>query len=93
METADHHLMTISHPRQSYDYRIREAICETGDHDPFPAVYHDDDEIEVILLHIVVFKDLEKIARLLIQYGTDVNQRIHPARPRFGSRPVAAMSR
>ena len=28
--------MTISHPRQSYDHRIREAICETGDRDLFP---------------------------------------------------------
>ena len=28
--------MTIAHPRQSYDHRIREAICETGDRDLFP---------------------------------------------------------
>ena len=36
MPPADNHVMTISHPGQSYDHRIREAICETGDRDLFP---------------------------------------------------------
>ena len=36
MPPADNHVMTSSHPRQSYDHRIREAICETGDRDLFP---------------------------------------------------------
>ena len=35
---ADTHAMTTSHPRRSYDYRIREAICETGDRDLFPEL-------------------------------------------------------
>ncbi len=35
---ADTHAMTTSHPRQSYDHRIREAICETGDRDLFPEL-------------------------------------------------------
>ena len=28
--------MQTSHPRRAYDYRIQQAICETGDRDLFP---------------------------------------------------------
>ena len=28
--------MQTSHSRRTYDYRIQEAICETGDRDLFP---------------------------------------------------------
>ncbi len=30
--------MQTSHPRRTYDYRIQEAICETGDRDLFPEL-------------------------------------------------------
>ena len=30
--------MHTSHPRRTYDYRIQEAICETGDRDLFPEL-------------------------------------------------------
>jgi transposase InsO family protein len=38
MAAADTHELATSHPRQRYDYRIREAICETGDRDLFPEL-------------------------------------------------------
>ena len=30
--------MQISHSRRTYDYRIQEAICESGDRDLFPEL-------------------------------------------------------
>ena len=30
--------MEVLHSRQTYDYRIQEAICETGDRDLFPEL-------------------------------------------------------
>ncbi len=38
MAAADNHDMQTFQARQSYDYRIREAICETGDRDLFPEL-------------------------------------------------------
>jgi hypothetical protein len=36
--SADESQMQTSHPRRTYDYRIQEAICESGDRDLFPEL-------------------------------------------------------
>ncbi len=35
---ADTFQMQTAHPRRTYDYRIQEAICETGDRELFPEL-------------------------------------------------------